>query len=344
MTEPRGELSRELFEHPQTFDFFQAVRLLEAMYPDRGPIGEFGEPGNEPVRFQSETGVGFPASAIQDLEQSDGDDPAKMTVNFLGLTGPQGTLPLEYSLYIAQRARVGDDAMQEFFGLFDHRMVSLFYRAWARSRADVALQAKLGDRDDDLAARRDWMTRHLLDLAGLGTPALRHKLPFDDTTLLHYVGLLSLPSRPAAALEQLLGDYFDVPVQVEQFVGAWYALEPTTQSSLGEGGMRVALGEGAVAGDEVWDQQARARIRIGPLARAQYDAFLPGGASHDALRALTRFFGNDQFDFEVQLVLARDDAPPLQLGADDAPIPLGWTTWLRNAPLDRDPDDAIFAL
>jgi type VI secretion system protein ImpH len=343
MTEIRGELSRELFDEPQVFDFFQAVRLLEAMYPDRDPVGEFGEPGNEAVRFQTSARVGFPASQIQSLEQGGEGEPAHMTVNFLGLTGPQGMMPLEYSLYAAQRTRAGDHAMKDFLSLFDHRMISLFYRAWSRSRADVALQPRTDERED-LAQRRDWITRHLLDLTGLGTEAVRHKLPFDDTMLLHYVGLLALPSRPAAALEQLLADYFDVPVEVEQFIGAWYPLEASTQSALGEGGMRGSLGEGAVAGDEIWDQQARVRIRIGPLPRAAYDAFLPGGASHDALRALTRFFGNDQFDFEVQLVLARDDAPPLQLGDEETPIPLGWVTWLRGAPLDRDPDDAVFAL
>lgn len=344
MTEIRGELSRELFDEPQVFDFFQAVRLLEAMYPDRMPVGEFGEPGNEVVRFETNDSVGFPASAIQGLRQGEAGEPPRMTVNFFGLTGPQGLLPLEYSLYLSQRARAGDHAMKEFFSLFDHRMLSLFYRAWSRSRADVALQPRTADSAHSLAERRDWITRHLLDLAGLGPPELQHKLPFDDAALLHYVGLLSLPSRPASALEQLVADYFGVTVEVEQFVGAWYPLEQTAQSALGEGGMRVALGEGAVAGDEIWDQQSRVRIRIGPLARAQYDAFLPGGVSHDELRALTRFFGNDQFDFEVQLVLARDDAPALQLGADDGAIALGWVTWLHSGPLQRDPDDAIFTL
>ena len=65
---------------------------------------------------------------------------------------------------------------------------------------------------------------------------------------------------------------------------------------------------------------------------------------HDAVGALTRFFGNDQFDFEIQLVLAQDEVPVVALGADEAPVPLGWCTWLRTAPLDRDPDDAIFTL
>ena len=59
---------------------------------------------------------------------------------------------------------------------------------------------------------------------------------------------------------------------------------------------------------------------------------------------MTRFFGNDQFDFEVQLVLAREEAPQCRLDPDDTPLQLGWGTWLRTAPLDRDPDDAIFML
>jgi type VI secretion system protein ImpH len=155
--------------------------------------------------------------------------------------------------------------------------------------------------------------------------------------MLYYAGLLSTPARPAIALEQMVADYFDVPCEVEQFVGGWYALDVASQTPLGED--EALLGWGAVAGDEVWDQQGRIRLRIGPLPRQQYNGFLPGGASYDALRALTRFFSNDQFDVEVQLVLMRDDAPPCQL---DAGVPLGWATWLHTAPLERDPDDARF--
>jgi type VI secretion system protein ImpH len=119
----------------------------------------------------------------------------------------------------------------------------------------------------------------------------------------------------------------------------------TAQTSLGDDMAAPApLGAGAIAGDEVWDEQGRVRVRIGPLTRRTYDEFLPGGAAHDTLRALTRFFANDQLDFEIQLVLARDEAPPCRLDADAQPLPLGWCTWLNTTPLERDPDDALFAL
>jgi type VI secretion system protein ImpH len=223
-------------------------------------------------------------------------------------------------------------------------MISLFYRAWARSHAAVRFQSQPAtpSAGPDQSTPRDALTAELLAVVGMDTPGLTGRLPIPDESLLYYAGLLSLPSRPASALEQLVSDYFDVPCEVEQFVGAWYPLASSGQTSLGED--LSALGDGAVAGDEVWDQQGRVRLRIGPLVRSRYDEFLPGGASYDALRALTRFFGNDQFDFEIQLVLVRDDAPLCRLDEDEAPLPLGWCTWLRTAPLNRDPDDACFTL
>jgi type VI secretion system protein ImpH len=335
-----------LLDEPQTFDFFQAVSLLEQLRPERAPVGGFGDPSDEVVRFGTPTSVSFPPSEIAALDDSKYDEPARMVVSFLGLTGPQGLLPLEYSLHIARRVRAGDRAMKDFIGLFEHRLISLFYRAWTKSHAAVRFQgategASGVDEQPTAPVERDSLTSQLLAIIGLDSPALASRLAIPDESLLYYAGLLSLPSRSASALEQLVSDYFDVPCEVEQFVGAWYPLDVSAQTALGEGG---ALGDGAVAGDEVWDQQGRVRVRIGPLTRRRYDEFLPGGELHEALRSLTRFFANDQFDFEIQLVLARDEAPPCRLDADMAPLPLGWCTWLRTTPLERDPDDALFAL
>ena len=93
----------------------------------------------------------------------------------------------------------------------------------------------------------------------------------------------------------------------------------------------------------MWDQQARVRLRLGPLTREQYERFLPSGGGHALLRTLARFFSHDQFDFDVQLVLARGDVPGCVIGSDEAP-PLGWRTWLRTKPFARDADDTILTL
>jgi type VI secretion system protein ImpH len=330
-----AELEAELAADPRSFSFFQAVRLLERLHRERAGVGGYGDPAQEVARFKVAPFISFPASEIEDLELRSGE-PAEMTVNFMGLTGPLGVLPYSYTLLVADRAAARDRALKDFLDIFHHRIISLFYRAWHRNRFAVSYER----------AGRDRVTEHLLDLIGLGVSSHQDRLTVGDEALLFYAGLLAPERRSAVGLEQLLAEYFQVPIEVEQFVGGWYPLSTETQCSVGdETSASSQLGLGAVAGDEIWDQQARVRIRIGPLAREQYDQFLPTGSGYEPLRDLTRFYCDDRFDFEVQLVMAGDEVPGFVVGADEeAALPLGWCTWIRTAPFERDGDEAILRL
>lgn len=341
------ELTRRLHEEPQSFGFFQAVRLLRRLHPDRAGVGGFADPRDELLRFRAHTSLAFPASEIQELDgTADDRAPHEMTVNFMGLVGPQGVLPVHYTLLAAERAGERDTALRDFLDIFNHRVISLFYRAWEKNRFTVAYERALPDGDD--AASGDPVLRHARDVVGVGTEGLHGRAGVDDETLVYFAGILGMRSRSAVGLEQLVGDYFDVPARVEQFVGAWYPIDLGTQCEIGdESSLSSALGLGAVVGDEVWDQQSRIRIRVGPLERERYDGFLPGGSAHAEIRALTRFYCNDEMDVELQLVLARDDVPACVLGAGDEGdevAPLGWCTWLRTGAMDRDPDETVLTL
>jgi type VI secretion system protein ImpH len=300
-------------------------------------VGHYANPGDEVVRFGAHTTLAFPASEIQALELRPGGS-ARMTVNFMGLTGPSGVLPYHYSQIMGERLRSRDHTLRDFLDLFHHRMVSLFYRAWEKHRLAVAYERDQTDR----------MTRHVADLIGLPGLDRPAAATVPVESLLYYAGLLGPQQRSALALQEIVQDYFGVGTEVEQFVGGWFPLAGATQCTLSDdetGGASGQLGLGAVVGDEVWDQQARVRIRLGPMARAQYDRFLPGGEAHQPLRELVRAFGGDSFDFEVQLILARDDVPGTVLGADDAPpVALGWATWINTAPREGDADDTTFTL
>ncbi len=331
--DPLLGIEATLRAEPTSFGFFQAVRLLRQIRPDRAAVGRFVNPADEVVRFSVPSLISFPPSEIRSLEIPE-DGVARMTVNFLGLTGPQGLLPYHYTLLIADRKRVRDAAIGDFFDLFHHRLLSLFYRAWEKYRFGVPYE-----REED-----DALTVHLRDLIGIGLEHDRPGLPLPGDGLLHYAGLLGPQPRGAQALRQLLADHFDVPVSVEQFVGRWYPLPRSDQCELGdEESMSNQLGLGAVAGDEIWDAQTCVRLRVGPLSRQRYNSFLPGGRDHDTLRSLARFFSHDQFDFELQLVLAREDVPGLVLGEVGAQ-PLGWSTWLRTREFERDADETILTL
>lgn len=334
MTAPAGGLTRALLEEPWAFEFYQAVRLLERERDGREAVGRFGDPANEAARFAATTALGFPPAEVTGAS-AEGGTP-RLEVSFLGLDGPSGVLPLEYTVLINERVRARDTALRDFLDLFNHRAVSLLYRAWAKSHFAVGYETR-GD---------DELTRHLLDLVGVGAEALRGRLPVPDEALLGYASLLASGRRSALGLEQVVSDYFGVPARVEQFVGAWYPVDDDARCRLGEReDETTALGGGALAGDEVWDPQARARLRLGPLARDAYERLLPGGADHEPLRALVRLYARDEVDVEVQLVLAADAVPPARLG--EGPLPLGWATWLRSRPdaaHARDADETAFTL
>ena len=55
-----------------------------------------------------------------------------MLVNFMGLFGPNAPLPLHITDYARDReANAKDETLTAFLNVFHHRLISLFYRAWA---------------------------------------------------------------------------------------------------------------------------------------------------------------------------------------------------------------------
>ena len=298
-------LDEILREDACSFEFFQAVTLLKRLRLGRQAVGRFSNPEDEAVHFSVNNQLAFPASQIQEIDYSD-DAPATMKVNFMGLTGPMGVLPYCYSELILEQLRAKDATLPDFFDIFNHRAISFFYRAWEKHRFPVTY--RLGDEDR--------FTHHLLDLIGLGTPGLQERQAVPDDALLHYVGLLGKQSRSASALEAILRDYFEVPVEIEQFTGAWYRLDRKTQCCMeDQDTASEQLGRGAVVGDEIWDQQSSVRIKLGPMGLDRYCDFLPDGSAYEPLRAITGFFSNGEFDFEAQLVLDRKEVPLARLAS-----------------------------
>ena len=322
-----------LHKTPQEFQFFQAVRLLERLYPNRAPVGRFVSPSKEVVRFSAHASFPFPASQIQNIDWADAGSAPCILINFMGLTGPSGVLPLYYTELIVERLRQKDRGLLSFFDIFNHRMVSLFYQAWEKYRFAIAYER----------GERDRFSHHLMDLIGIGTKRLENRLAVRDDALLFYSGLLSMHTRSAAALERILADYFEIPVEVEQFVGAWQGLRESDLCRFDRGlGVSEQLGGGAIVGDEIWNQQAGVRVKLGPLGLTQYLDFLPSGTAYDSVRSLAKFVSRGEIDFEIQLILKKEEVPACELGLEDSLAPrLGWTSWAKTKPLGQDANDTI---
>jgi type VI secretion system protein ImpH len=366
-----GELSvaERLFEEGYAFDFFQAVRLLERLAPARRPVGRNGPLAEEIVRFGAHLSLSFPASkGIHEIQPS--SPPAlapAMIVSFMGLTGPSGELPDHYTELLLRLEREGKGqekrAFRAWLDLFNHRFISHFYRAWEKYRFWRAYERGEHDRADP-----DSFTRCMLSLVGLEVPQLRHRLrvavpeehdgergerplaKIDDLVLLHYSGFLAQRTRCALSLQALLEDYFQLPARIEQFRGRWLPLDAPSQSRMGGLGANNRLGAEIVAGERVWEVQGKFRIRLGPLRYADFVQFIPDRRPLPDRKAffllvhLVRLYVGPEFDFDVQLVLRKEDVPACQLMEKDGLGPrLGWNTWVRSQPAARDAEDAAFA-
>jgi type VI secretion system protein ImpH len=364
----RHSLSRRLFEESYDFDFFQAVRLLQRMEPGRTRVGRSGPPQAEAVRFQARTSLSFPPSSIYEIRKPTSTLPVPVMVQaFMGLTGPSGVLPRHYTelLYkIERESRTPEKfALRDWFDLFNHRLVSLFYLAWEKYRFYVPFE-----RGESTGPEPDPFTNCLYSLIGLGVVPLRRRLRvlargtvdqygeqqervlarIEDLVLLHFSGALGHRPRCAVAVEAMLQDYFQVPVRIDQFQGQWLQLEPSSRTSLnGEDGNNQ-LSISAVAGDRVWDRHSKFRARLGPVSYAQFTEFLPDPdpvperKTFALLVQLVRLYAEPTLDFDVQLILKAEEVPHCQLTGDGTfGARLGWNTWLLTRPAIVDAEDVI---
>ena len=340
-----------LYAEGHRFDFFQAVRLLETLLAERRPPGEGVEPELEVVRFHSRIDLGFAPSDVETIERpAREDEPAHMAINFLGLAGPHGPLPRAVTELILERvSKVGvhkDTALRDFLDIFNHRLVSLLYRA--RKKYRVALHWRSPEESPPI--------RPCFSLIGLGTGNLAGRLGVRDRALLLYTGLLSRGAPSMVGLERMLEDHFACGAAIEPYDGRWYRLSEDQWTRIGRSSGSIApargsrrkgakarpqnqvLGESAVLGTRVWDQAAGFELRVGPFSFERFVDFLPlpepEGQGYRALEALTTFYVGQDLLFRVRLLLEGAEVPPLVLGGE-RPVHLGWTSWLRTRGLDE---------
>jgi len=332
---PLLKLRKMLEEEPFRVRFFQAVRLIQRMEGNRRPVGYFVTPELEAVRFSSLPTLNFPPSQLHSLERFENGQ-LHMTVQFMGVCSAISVLPMPYTEHLLSQMRDKNTATAEFFDIFNHRLISFFYRGWEKYRFFIGYER----------GSEDSISPRLMDLLGLGVEGLAGTLGMPEAACLNYVGLLGRHTRSAEPLRRILSDYFDIPVQIHQFAGAWRRLPIENRTSLsGFGGVNEVLGVGVIAGEEVLDQHGRIRISLGPMTFDRYLQFLPGQDAHRELSAWLKFYSNGSYETEVQLILKRDEAPQCELGKEGVSQPqLGYVSWLRTKPLRSDPGDATYLI
>ena len=339
---PRGKQAREatlaaLFAElgaaPREHDFFAVLRRVESLRPEQPRIGFALRPSQEALRLGQDAELAFAPAALESFDAAASPAP-RLGVRFLGLLGPQGPMPLHFTEYVRERLRIrGDATLARFLDIFHHRLLTLFYRAWAQAQPTVHHDRPGNDR---YAA---WLG------AAYGSEGAGASARAVDANARHFqAGLLGVRSRHPEGLTKLLRQYFRVPVRVDQHIANWMTIASEDKSRLGfsrsrperSGNAPPQLGVSVTSGSKWRDRQYKFRLAIGPLTLAQYEDFLPGRRTWLRLREWVEHYAGLDLLWDVELTLAHDELPEPRLGRA---VRLGVTTWIGGAEAGRDRND-----
>ncbi|MFM0053794.1 type VI secretion system baseplate subunit TssG [Caballeronia grimmiae] len=317
---PQGLLSalqtERLQSEPWRYGFYPLLRSVGANLHVEA-IGTAQLPASESFRIGQRPSPIFAPREVADARLKDGR--VHIRLFGLGMLGPNGPLPIHVTEIAREREEHRNDpTLGNFLDIFHHRSLSLLYRAWALTQAAAGL-----DRPDQ--------ERFSVYVASASGHAIRRdRTAFLPThARLSAVPHLVTEARNVDGLRSSLAAYFGVSVRIDEYQLHWMTTPPHSQSIMGEQRMSSYLGGGAMLGEQAPDCQYRFRIVIGPLEIEQYQRFTPRGSDLLTLVEWVRAYVSEEYDWELELQIKPESAPPAVLGG---PQQLGWSSWLGASP------------
>lgn len=312
---------KQLFEHPYDFSFLQAVRLFQKLSPNGAIIGHTITPVEDPILFASRHTYSLPSSDIYRVHMV--DNKPLIEVNFWNIAGPHGSLPSPLSEKVEERIREGDLALKEFLGIFNHRLLSVYY--CVAQKYSFVLSPK--------TALQTPQGHVLCALTGID-PDQESYASISTSALAQYAGIMWQRPRSAAGLEHILSDYFQVPISIEQFIGSWVDINRRQRSFIGtKRGRNHKLGRTTFLGKRFWQSCHHFVVNVGPLTSEQFYHFVPTGSAYNELCDMIKFYAPLELTFQLKISL-KEGEKLVAMGFDtpSTDTRLGWSAVLSNTP------------
>ena len=351
---------KQLEQMPDAFDFFYGIFLIE-LTSDKKPLGYGNQPSEEALQFIHRSDLSFNTGELIDYRADTGTGTDKNTyleVNGFGLTGSEGVLPLHYSEQINRQHRLKNTALQDYFNMLNHRSISLFYRAWEKYRFPIQYTRtkRRSLKNSSLCSHQkgeqeDTFTRVLNSLLGMNKTA-SHENPtehsFSKHASLFYAGILSRQHKSASDIEQVLSDYFDLPVTIDTFCGHWERLPVASQTCLPSTdrpqGLNNDLGGNMILGQQAWSVQNKITITIDCNDYDTFEDFNLDGSGYRACKELISLMLGPHISATLQLQAPRAVMPSLQLScrhSGQPPARLGLNTLVNVKSAGREEQPAL---
>ncbi|MFJ5158929.1 type VI secretion system baseplate subunit TssG [Pantoea sp. NPDC088449] len=285
---PHLRLTPRLEQELTRLNFYRFCQLIEHQHKDKPPLGSTNKPENDAVRLLPHPGMGFPAGELKAVEYSDSDDAAPPVVRttFLGLYGVDSPLPGAYVDDITQRDE-GHEALQGFLDIFNHRILTQFYRIWRKYSYPATFEAGGSDKT----------SQSLLGLVGLGIPGTGRHIATPVSRFLALLGVMRQPGRTEEgirALVRLLAPGTSVRVQP-------HCLRPVRVNHPLE--CEFVLDGNAPLGDEAMDANSQLLIELQTSCADEARRWLPDGQLYQDFLALLRVYLGWRYRARIRLRL-----------------------------------------
>ena len=307
----------ELARNPQELyqqGFAPLLRYLDANAPLATRIGYSISPKQDCVRFGQTPLLHFYSSAFTNIKIDNKSGDFKLKNSYWGMLGINGPLPSHLTEYAIERNyRLKDTTFTEFLDIFNHRFISLFYRAWADAEPTVS-----HDRPE-----HDLFKQRISAFSGELNSAQDN---FHQHKNIHQylAGLYSQKNRSRKTLCQILSEYLNFDIYIDEFQGQWYNLQSSEQTQLGTN--NASLGVDSIVGSRTFQRCFNFTINIGPINYDQYINLLNNKQRLYTIIELTQKAVGQEYQFSINIVLKAHQTQACQLGSAQ----LGINSWSQD--------------
>jgi type VI secretion system protein ImpH len=301
--------------HIKSYEFFQAVRIIENTLEDNPPIGTQFHLKFDLVKFNQNPGLKYFTSDINRCRINKKKEKIEVITNFVGLLGTNGVMPYFLTEHILEQLRNKNLALLDFLNIFHHRMISFLYRAWAINNQIVSYEK----------GKYDYFSSYLCSLTGHN-----YKLHNTNSSLhydfkLYFAGHFIQAAASEEVIESIIREYFNIPASVEPFVAQWLELPEDSLVELGLSENTGTIGRNTFMGDKIWNCTSKFRVILGPMSAERYNSLLPGTKSFTQLREIIKLISPVELQYDLQFIIEADEVPFID---GSFPSQLGYNSWL----------------
>ncbi|MDR1233668.1 MAG: type VI secretion system baseplate subunit TssG [Holosporales bacterium] len=250
----------KLTNSPEMFTFARAIDVA------------FSLQGVKPSSIEIKNKINYSSkfSAISTMECVI-NDYVELYTNLPGIAGIEGAFPSCYVEEYITHNRLSRQAVADFFDIFNGRMYWLryqFHKKHDLSCLSSSLENSIfGNIGFSLSGFGDSSSAASRNLSAALVP---------EQFKLSCHSFFWRNTRSSDGLRVILSSFFDVPVQIQQFVGAFDVADRSLQSAIGTSKNRFnKMGKDLILGNKSWNTMKGINVMIGPLNFDKYLKFLP---------------------------------------------------------------------